>query len=128
MDRKMSGQKTIWDLYAQWKALTEEEGAAIVKADWTEVRRCQEEKQQLQQQIVRAEGESAGGSLEAAKAHLRSMIEELISLEQRNNSALAERLAAVTAQRGELHRRSRTLKQVHQSYVPSSGPVWNSYS
>jgi hypothetical protein len=123
----------LWELYQQWKQLTEDEGAAIGKSDWTAVRRCQSAKKKLQPEIIRctelAKGrEVARKAVEAINAKIRETVNELIMLETRNSETLEKLLAAMKEEHGELHLTSKRLRQVRQSYVPKRPPAWNQYS
>lgn len=120
----------LLELFQQWKSLTEKEGAAILASDWAEVRRCQQVKQQLQPQIVRA-SDAAGSSHgpgSGFQARIRQCVNELIQLETHNNTTLGERLESTRREKDGLDRTSHRLRQVHKSYVPAHGNVWNQYS
>lgn len=123
----------LWDLYDEWKRLTEAEGMAILTSDWPEVRRCQSGKQQLQPAIIRltdlAKKEMASIT---ARHHfedrIREIVNELIVLESRNSNHLKERIAHTQRERSQLDITSQRLRQVHNSYVPKSVPTWDQYS
>jgi hypothetical protein len=129
----MRATAQLWELYQQWKQLTEAEGNAILNSNWREVHRCQAAKQQLQPEIIRV--------TESAKAEyfnnsdqrefdlrIRECVNELIVLETRNSAVLEQRLEALEKERGELEQTAGRLRQVHKSYVPAKGPVWDQYS
>ena len=99
-------------LYQEWKRLTENEGAAIIASDWTEVRSCQKEKQALQPKIIRATEAAkhgAGGGVDF-DLKIRECVNELIQLETRNSEQLGERLAVAEKERKGLDRTSHRLK------------------
>lgn len=123
----------LWDLYHQWKNLTESEGMAILTSNWTEVRRCQKSKQDLQPEIIRLTGlaqkEIASAAAQSSfEERIRQVVNELILLESRNNSTLQTRMDQARQERHELDLTSNRLKQVHRSYVPQASPGWNHYS
>jgi hypothetical protein len=55
-------------------------------------------------------------------------VNELIAMESRNSSILEERLVAIQQEKDQLNQTSRRVRQLHESYVPAQGPIWNSYS
>ncbi|HEV8541082.1 MAG TPA: hypothetical protein VGR78_01710 [Verrucomicrobiae bacterium] len=129
----MSASNELLDLYQSWKQLTEREGKAIVSSNWSEVRRCQEAKQQLQPAIIRsAEAAGAGGDHGSEQSDLqkqiRAVINDLIQLENQNNAVLQKRLTSVEEARVELDQTAQRLRRVHGSYVPKPGSAWNQYS
>lgn len=129
----MRSATNLWDLYEQWKRLTEKEGEAIRTANWLEVRRCQKAKQQLQSGIIKVtDGLKTECSNELQNDQLNSQIRrhvnELIQLETRNHSILGQCMAKLQNERGTLEETSNRLKKVRKSYVPSPQPIWNQYS
>lgn len=129
----MEDGSQLWDLYQEWKRLTESEGTAILGSDWQEVSRCQKAKQLLQPAIIRVTENaqraligSPGASTFEGK--VRQHVNELIQLESRNSATLQERLDTAREERQELDRTSRQLRQVHQSYGGRGGAGWNQYS
>ena len=129
----MAIDSQLWDLYHRWKELTEHEGMAILSSNWSEVRRCQQAKQDLQPEIIRLTGQAKKEMASATawstfEDRVRQVVNELILLESRNNSSLQERMEQARRERNELEVTSQRLRQVHRSYAPASGPVWNQYS
>ena len=129
----MAIDSQLWDVYQQWKHLTEEEGMAILTSNWSEVRRCQKAKQDLQPEIIRLTDQAkkeltSTTARDTFEGRIREVVNELILLESRNNNTLQERMDQVQRERTELELTSQRLKQVHRSYAPRSGPVWNQYS
>lgn len=119
----------LLELYQQWKSLTEKEGAAILASDWMEVRRCQKQKQQLQPQIIRtADLTKNAPSMPEFETRIRECVNELIQLESDNNASLEKRLESTRKEITGLDRTSHRLRQVHKSYVPAPGNVWDQYS
>lgn len=126
----MDHSAQLLELYQQWKSLTEREGAAIHASDWVEVRRCQKQKQQLQPEIIRVTGltKTSPGTGSQFNARIRECINELIQLESANNVTLEKRLESARKEKDGLDLTSHRLRQVHKSYVPSTGNAWNQYS
>ena len=129
----MAIDSQLWDLYHEWKRLTESEGMAILTSDWPEVRRCQTAKQHLQPHIIRlteqAKKEIASASAQSHfEGRIRELVNELILLESRNHNQLNERIAQGQRERAQLDITSQRLRQVHHSYVPKSAPTWDQYS
>jgi hypothetical protein len=129
----MRSAAQLWDLYDEWKRLTEKEGAAILASNWAEVRRCQRAKTQLQGRIVqftdvlKTKGESPSDQTEL-NSHIRVRVNELIRLENENQSALSRRMAELHSQRSALDETSTRLGKLRKSYVPAPHPIWNQYS
>ena len=123
----------LWDLYEDWKDLTEQEGAAILSADWVAVRRCQRAKEQLQPKIVRLtealKAEAENDQQRAAiNIRIRAKVNELIELERKNSAALEKRMAEHQQERAALDETSNRLRKVHQTYSPAQPSIWNQYS
>lgn len=126
----MNASGHLLDLYDQWKKLTESEGAAIGVSNWIEVRRCQQSKQKLQPQIIRASDhmKEPAPSASALDPRLRDCVNQLIQLENNNSAQLALRIKSAKQEIDGLECTTQRLRQIHKSYVPSQGPVWNQYS
>ena len=123
----------LWDLYHEWKRLTESEGMAILTSNWSEVHRCQKAKQDLQPEIIRltdqAKKELASASARSDfEGRIRQVVNELILLESRNSTNLQQQVSHGQRERAQLDMTSQRLRQVRQSYVPKSGPMWDQYS
>jgi hypothetical protein len=112
-------------LYEQWRLLTEEEGAAIDREDWTQVAHCQAAKARLQAHIVDLSGLSRA---EVSQGQLRPVLEALLKLEHANQERLAKHRQQAEAQQQDLIRSSRHLRKLHHSYVPPARAHWQSYS
>jgi hypothetical protein len=129
----MHSSALLWELYDEWKRLTSAEGAAISCSDWSEVRRCQNAKKQLQPRIIR-QSESAKAECltnvdnEELESQIRSHVNQLIMLETQNNDILQNRLELLAKERSEAERTSARLRKIHKSYAPECGPAWNRYS
>jgi hypothetical protein len=121
----------LWELYREWKTLTEQEGAAILASDWTLVRESQTKKQQLQIEIVHATDLVKADSRSEPQMfddRLRHVVNELILLETQNSAVLAHRLKGVEGQRRELEATSGRLRRLHTTYVPRRSSVWENVS
>jgi hypothetical protein len=123
----------LWDLYDDWKELTEREGNAIRSTDWVEVRRCQRAKEQLRPKIVTVTERlktQASSDLERTELNgrIRACVNELIELERKNSSTLEQRMAEIQQERAALDETSSRLRKVHQTYAPAQPPIWNQYS
>jgi hypothetical protein len=126
----MNHSAELLELYQQWKSLTEQEGAAIHALNWSEVRRCQKQKQLLQPEIIRVAGliKSTTGVNLQIEARIRDCINELIQLESTNSAALEKRLESARKEMDDLDQTSHKLRQVHKSYAGSFGSSWSQYS
>ena len=127
----MNATVQLLELYDQWKHLTEREGAAILASDWTEARDCQQKKQTLQPEIIKASDLVKNPSRQGTdefEPRLRECINELIQLETNNSATLETRLKSTRQEKEKLDRTSNRLRQIHKSYVPSQAPIWNQYS
>ena len=123
----------LWDLYGEWKSLTENEGQAILSSDWVEVRRCQQAKERLRARIVKLTDSVQRGFPSPAEQaeiniRIRQHVNELILLETENHSLLGRRMAKVQEEQAALDQTSNRLRKIHKSYAPSQMPVWNQYS
>lgn len=130
----MNCQETVNALYENWRALSEAEGEAINAGDWDRVNRCQDEKQHLQERIIKAteslqkEAVAQGLNPKRTERGLRPIVERLIALELRNQELLASRRQAAEAEKAALERSGRNLRQVHQAYGGTRNAAWESYS
>jgi regulator of replication initiation timing len=123
----MNASVQLFELYDQWKHLTNEEGAAILASNWIEVHRCQQDKQKLQPEIARVSDQVENTSEESdeLRPRLRERINELIQLETSNNDNLGNRLQSARQEKEKLDSTSQRLRKIHKSYVPAQDPVWN---
>jgi hypothetical protein len=64
----------------------------------------------------------------ACQERIRPVIAELITMEQANARALAERRTAAEGEQNQFQLVERNLRQVHQAYAPQASPAWHSYS
>ncbi|MBI3415590.1 MAG: hypothetical protein HY043_09780 [Verrucomicrobia bacterium] len=130
----MSCQQTIHALYEDWRVLSETEGEAISAGDWERVNGCQDQKQHLQNRIIKAtealqnEAVAQGVNPKRTERGLRPIVERLIALELRNQELLSAKRQTADAEKAELERSERNLRQVHQSYGGTREAAWESYS
>ncbi len=130
----MNARRNLLAAYESWEQLTQAEGAAIQRDDWSRVQECQRTKLDLQKEIIHltevAQAETIAAGLDPQKIErdVRRIINELIALESRNSQWLAQRRDAAELARAELDQTAHNLRRVQKSYVPRSEAVWNSYS
>lgn len=130
----MTSREQLFALYAEWRRLTEDEGAAIQACAWQRVDECQATKSQLQEEIVQTteslqvEAYAAGSDWTTIERELRRTVQELIVLESRNSELLTRQRRESMDQQRELNRAVRNLRQVARVYTSSATPVWQSYS
>jgi len=121
----MSPSDELSALYAQWRSLTEEEGAAIESGAWTKVEHYQSAKSRLQPRIVEV---SQRIEVAVHELQFRTVVEELMTLERRNTVRLRETRRSAEQAKQELDKSSRNLRQIHKSYIPPARAHWQSYS
>jgi hypothetical protein len=130
----MNAENELLKLYRQWAALSEAEFEAIRNRAWLKLDECQEKKKLLQARIEQATGaaqqelQMAGLPADVIARRFQPVVEQLISLEQKNAEALNARQQEAGQQQRELQQASLHLRQIHRAYVPGPAPVWNSYS
>jgi hypothetical protein len=129
----MHSSALLWDLYEEWKRLTNAEGAAIKTSDWSEVRRCQTAKKQLQPKIIHLSESAKAECLTLAdqdrmESQIRDYVNQLILLETKNNDILQSRLEHLTHERSEVDRTTARLRKVQKSYGASRDAIWDRYS
>ena len=130
----MNAFEDLLGAYGQWKECSESEGEAIVRGDWSSVSAHQESKLHLRDAIIRWTGraredwKASGKDLAEFENRVRSVVGELIALETRNASALAEQRAVCQARREEIEGSRRNLRRIRSSYANVPGASWQSYS
>jgi hypothetical protein len=130
----MNPDQQLFQFYDRWRELTTNEGQAIAATDWPRLEQCQAEKRLLQDQIKAASDQRqrellvGGANALVVTGRFRSVVDELIALEERNARALAGQRAALEEQQRELHQASRTLRRLHAAYAASPQTAWQSYS
>ena len=130
----MSARQELWNLYEQWRGLTEAEAEAIRSASWGRLSEWQDAKFRLQQEIIQAteafQTEQVCNELnrEELECQFRTLIGELILLETRNGELLAVRRQSAKREQMEMDRSHRNLRQIQRSYAPQRSVLWQSYS
>ena len=130
----MDAHAKLMSAYDDWRRWTEAEGDALRAANWSRVAQCQAAKRDMQPLILRL-GEAARiewartadtrADLERA---MRSVVGELIVLENRNGAILAQRRDALLTRKTEMDRSHCNLRRLRNSYAPARRPVWSSFS
>ena len=115
----------LGELYGQWRVLTVQEGDAVDRSAWAEVDQCQAAKARLQPRIVEVTGRV---EVAVRTTRFRSVLDELIELENRNASLLQQRRREAQSAIGDLDRSCRSLRQIQRSYLPRARQNWQSYS
>lgn len=128
-----SAHHRLLDLYAEWRRLTELEGAAIGRDEWPTVAQQQALKRELQTRIVEAtelwNREAEAGSESARfERELRPLVADLIQLESRNHARLCERREQARVALASLDRSASQLRGIQRAYGPGEGTCWQSYS
>ena len=130
----MNAQANLLQLYHDWRTWTDTEREAISEGNWRQVRVCQEAKINLQPQILRqteeAQGEwkRLGLDRKAMEKQLRSVVNELIYLENANAQFLEERRSGTSEELARLKQSGRTLSKIQKHYVSEAPIGWESYS
>lgn len=130
----MNAERDLAEAYQEWRRLAEAEGAAIGAQNWSLVAASQMALHQLQEQITRLsvaarkEWLKSGCNLPAKENNLKATIQELIALEQRNQTLLGSIQEATRATLAQLNRAGRNLKQIHRTYRQIQPAAWTSFS
>lgn len=126
--------QALLDLYAEWRRLTELEGAAIGRNEWPCVAQQQQLKRGLQTRIVDAteawnrELAPGAGSLAPFEQEFRPIVTDLIQLESRNHELLCEHRTQARAELATLDRSTAHLRGLHRAYAGGETSRWQSYS
>ena len=126
----LSPETDLMDTYGRWRQWTEVEGLAICAEDWPRVTECQEAKRELQPVILRFTSQVLSCTSDPARFHqrVRTVVQELITLEHHNNQIISRKREQLQAQRDDLDRSSQNLRRLHSSYAPTATPNWQSFS
>jgi hypothetical protein len=130
----MNARDHLFSLYEQWRRLSMAESEGIQRADWTEVKRCQNAKHALQERIV-----TATDALKAEQAELhcqpqetesaiRTVVSRLMELEGQNSRHLSQQRARAEAEQAEAEQAKKNLRQVGRAYRPPRQSGWQNYS
>ena len=112
-------------LYAQWRSLSDEEGAAIDASAWVQVEQFQLAKARLQPRITEVSQRLDAGT---HRQQFDPVLQELMQLERRNAALLQQQRERTEQQLQDLDRSSRHLRQLQKSYVSPAQMQWQSYS
>jgi hypothetical protein len=121
----MNAADELAQLYAQWRTLTEQEGASIRQGQWPEVETCQAAKSRLQPRILELSATLEPVLLEA---RFHRVVDDLVQLERENADLIVAQRADADRQVGEFDRARRSLRQLQRHYRPAAGQNWHSYS
>lgn len=130
----MNARDHLFSLYEQWRRLSLAEGDAIQRGDWSEVRRCQNAKQTLQERIVLATDalkvEQVGlhTNPEETESAIRTVVSRLMELEGQNSRQLAEQRSRGEAEQANTERATKSLRQVNRAYGQPHASGWQNYS
>jgi hypothetical protein len=124
----------LLDLYAEWRRLTELEGAAIGRDEWPCVAQQQQLKRGLQTRIIEAteswqrERQDTSGGMEPFEREFRPIVSDLIQMESRNHELLCERRTRTQTALAALDRSASHLRGIGRAYATPEGSRWQSYS
>jgi hypothetical protein len=124
----------LLDLYAEWRRLSELEGAAIGRDKWPCVAQQQQLKRRLQTRIVEAtdawnrQRPALPGASELFETEFRPIVADLIRLESRNHELLCERRQHAHSAVASLGRSAAHLRGITRAYASGDGVRWQSYS
>jgi hypothetical protein len=131
-----NAHQLLTELYAEWRRLTDLEGAAIDQDEWPSVSRQQALKQVLRDRIVQTTEqwhlERAGAQTEPTHVHFerefRPIVTDLIQRETRNHERLCQRRHRVQSDLAALRQSSTRLRGIQRAYATAAGSRWQSYS
>ena len=130
----MSAQVKLMSLYEDWRAWTQVEGDAILTMDWGRVAQCQSAKKELQSAIARRTQDARdelhlqGGDQQVLDGPLRAVVNELISLEMRNQEYLSGQRVVLEKDRLDIEEGGRRVAKIHKSYTAPASAGWEQYS
>jgi hypothetical protein len=129
-----AAQDHLLELYQEWRKHTEAEREAISEGNWRHVKNCQKAKGELQARILKQTEEAQeewlrlGIDRKAMEKELRSVVNELIYLENVNAQAVAELRKAGGEELETLTRSRKTLSKIQKHYATEAPVSWESYS
>lgn len=130
----MNARDHLFSLYEQWRRLSMAESEGIQRADWTEVKRCQNAKYALQERIVTAtdalKADQSGLAClpKETESAIRTVVSRLMELEGQNSRQLSQQRARAEAEQAEADQAGQNLKQVGRAYRPPRQSGWQNYS
>jgi hypothetical protein len=132
-----NAHQLLVELYAEWRRLTDLEGAAIGADEWPNVARQQQLKLELRDQIVqtteqwhveRAATETETAANVRFEQEFRPIVADLIQRETRNHEMICERKQRVQSDLAALRQSSTRLRGIQRAYSADTGSRWQSYS
>lgn len=114
--------------YERWRELSLAEAEAIRQERWEAVDRLQQHKQQLQPFIEGIFRELSPDDARQLQQQFRSVVQELLTLEQHNAVAVAEVYRRAQQQATHAQQTQRALHQVQSAYTTAHAPTWQTYS
>jgi hypothetical protein len=106
----VSALSDLLEAFAQWRAWTEVESAALQDSNWALLASCHSAKEQLQPRIAELSDKAE------LNQEIRSTVAQLLALEASNADLLKRRLAVCRARASELRQAGHNLVRVHRSY------------
>lgn len=134
---KPTAHQVLVDLYAEWRRLTDLEGAAIGADEWPNVARQQQLKRELQDQIVQTTEqwhsewtatETEADANNRFEQEFRPIVTDLIQRETRNHELICQRRCRAQSQLATLRQSSTRLRGIQRAYSSESSSRWQSYS
>lgn len=117
-----------------WKRLTLAEAQAIQAEDWDRLQQLQTQKVALQKSIEDSEYSLFQSSFltkrqkDDERARIKETANELLALEQKNQDALAKRMAETDAELKDSNRTISSLRYIQQAYGKGGRSFWQAYS
>ena len=130
----MNPERDLTEAYQEWRRLAETEGEAIGAGDWGLVSASQKALQHLQERIsrisqaAREEWSKSECSRTVKEGILNATIQELVKLQQRNQTLLNAIQEATRLKLNQLGRAGQNLKQIQRSYDSGRPAAWTSFS
>ena len=137
MNPNANAHQLLVELYAEWRRLSDLEGAAIGADEWPSVARQQQLKQEIRDQIVQtteqwhvewAATETETSASVRFEQEFRPIVADLIQRETRNHEMICERKHRVQSDLTALRQSSTRLRGIQRAYATAAGSRWQSYS
>ena len=134
MAKPAKKRDALFDYYAQWRRLTEEESEQIRLGNWHQVQSVQLKKRLLQKSIKEVTDALCGETndeplkIETIDREVQSVIHELMRMEIQNRNELYSRHEQAKAMIQEIETSRSTLRLVHKTYSLARPAIWQSYS
>ncbi len=130
----MNARDHLFSLYEQWRRLSLAESEGIQRADWAEVRRCQNAKHILQERIVVAtdalKAEQALLHCDPCEAEsaIRTVVSRLMELESQNSQQIAQQRVRAEGEQAGADKAEQNLRQLNRAYGQPRETGWQNYS